>query len=56
MNNKPIAWICPVCRKTSWADTPEQDAAPEHVAHRGFDIGKCGGKMIPVYMPKGDGK
>ena len=49
---KPIAWGCRVCNKIDWADSTEQMAKPEHVAHRGCDIGKCKGKMIPLYEAK----
>ncbi|KKL80783.1 hypothetical protein LCGC14_2001330 [marine sediment metagenome] len=45
---KPIAWICKTCNKVDWADVKEQLAKPEHVSHRGVDIGTCKGKMIPV--------
>ena len=35
--------------------TDEQLAAPEHRSHRGFDIGDCRGKMIPLHE-KPDGR
>ena len=53
-DNKPIAWGCKTCNKFDWADTKEQLAFPEHVAHRGVDIGDCEGKMIPLYALKED--
>ena len=46
---KPIAWACRTCNKIDWADSKEQLAKPEHVSHRGFDIGTCKGTMIPLY-------
>lgn len=46
---QPIAWACRTCNKVDWADSKEQLAKPEHVSHRGFDIGTCKGKMIPLY-------
>jgi len=50
MNNmKPIAWYCPVCKKFDLVDAKEQMAKPEHVSHRGVDIGSCKGTMIPLY-------
>jgi hypothetical protein len=46
---RPTAWACRTCNKVDWADTKEQLAKPEHVAHRGVDIGTCKGQMIPLY-------
>jgi len=46
---KPIAWACRTCNKIDWYDSEEQLAIPEHVSYRGFDIGLCKGKMIPLY-------
>jgi hypothetical protein len=46
---RPIAWGCRTCNKIDWADTIEQLASPEHVSHRGVDIGSCRGKMIPLF-------
>ena len=46
---RPTAWACRTCNKVDWADTEEQLAKPEHRSHRGFDIGDCRGKMIPLY-------
>ncbi len=46
---KPRAWYCPICKKFDLADVKESLAAPEHVPHRGVDIGNCKGKMIPLY-------
>lgn len=43
------AWYCPVCKKFDLADTKEAMAFPEHVPHRGFDIGSCKGTMVPLY-------
>ena len=48
-NKKPIAWACRTCNKVDWADKKEQTAKPEHVCHRGIDLGSCSGKMIPLY-------
>ncbi len=46
---KPKAWYCPVCKKFDLADVEEQMAKPEHVSHRGYDIGTCKGTMILLY-------
>lgn len=46
---KPTAWACRTCGKIDWADTDEQLAKPEHVSHRGYDIGTCQGTMIRLY-------
>lgn len=46
---EPIAWACRTCNKIDWADAKEQLAKPEHISHRGVDIGSCKGKMIPLY-------
>ena len=43
----PIAWYCPVCKKFDMIGT-EPLAKPEHIPHRGFDIGSCKGKMIKL--------
>ena len=48
-DSKPIAWACRKCNKVDWNDTEEQLAQPEHVSHRGIDIGKCDGEMIPLF-------
>ncbi len=48
-SKKPIAWGCKTCNKIDWADTKEQLAKPEHVSHRGVDIGTCKGKFIPLF-------
>ena len=45
----PTGWACKKCNKFDWHDSSIFLAAPEHVPHRGFDIGTCGGKMIPLY-------
>ena len=45
----PIAWACRTCNKVDWADQEEQTAKPEHVCHRGVDLGTCKGKMIALY-------
>ena len=50
----PIAWGCKTCNKIDWADSVDpfkfsKHVFPEHVRHRGFDIGKCKGKMIPLF-------
>ena len=50
---RPTAWACRACNKVDWADTEEQLAAPEHRSHRGFDIGDCRGKMVPLYEKSG---
>ena len=46
---KPTAWYCPVCNKFDLVDVKEAMASPEHVPHRGYDIGSCKGIMIPLY-------
>ena len=46
---KPFAWYCPKCKKFDVMEEDEQLASPEHVSHRGFDIGSCKEKMIPLY-------
>jgi len=48
-NKRPAAWACKICNKIDWADTKEQGAKPEHVSHRGVDIGTCKGVMIPLW-------
>lgn len=51
--NKPVmrhvAWGCRTCNKVDWVDDKETKAAPEHVPHRGVDIGDCKGKMVKLY-------
>lgn len=44
----PIAWYCPVCKKFDLAEVKKPMAMPEHIPHRGHDIGCCKGKMIPL--------
>jgi hypothetical protein len=44
-----VAWACKTCNKVDWVDAKEALAKPEHIPHRGFDIGKCKGKMIRLY-------
>lgn len=46
---KKIAWGCKTCNKIDWVDVKEPLAKPEHIPHRGFDIGKCKGKMVSLY-------
>lgn len=46
---RPIAWYCPVCKKFDLASIKEAMAFPEHVPHRGVDIGSCRGTIIPLY-------
>ena len=46
---KPKAWYCPICNKFDLANVKEVMASPEHVPHRGVDIGNCSGVMIPLY-------
>jgi len=46
---KPKAWYCPKCKKFDLADVKEPLASPNHVPHRGVDIGNCDGVMIPLY-------
>ena len=46
---KPKAWYCPKCKKFDLADVKENLASPEHVPHRGFDIGDCEEEMIPLF-------
>ena len=48
--NKPVAWACRTCGKVDWAD--EQLARPEHISHRGVDIGSCDGEMVKLYGPE----
>ena len=38
-------WKCNTCGKSTTDETPNDDAAPEHVSYRGHDIGTCPGKM-----------
>ena len=38
-------WHCETCGKTAASDTPNDDAAPEHLSYRGQDIGNCPGMM-----------
>lgn len=38
-------WKCKTCGKTDDSSTSEGQAKPEHIPHRGFDIGNCEGKM-----------
>ena len=45
-------WHCNVCGKTTTSDTPNDDAAPEHIAHRGQDIGNCSGMMEIIVKVK----
>ena len=47
--HKPFAWYCPKCKKFDIASAEEQLASPEHVSHRGVDIGSCKGEMISLY-------
>lgn len=55
MNDRePIAWACRTCNKVDWADQEEQTAKPEHVSHRGVDLGTCKGEMIPLYAEVAD--
>ncbi len=44
-----VAWGCKTCLKFDWVHVKEAMAKPEHVPHRGFDIGNCPGKMILLY-------
>ena len=45
----PTGWACKKCGKFDWYDSPINFASPEHIPHRGVDIGTCDGKMIPLY-------
>ena len=45
-----VAWGCRKCNKIDWVDNPEQTAKPEHVSHRGVDIGSCGGEFIKLFV------
>jgi hypothetical protein len=45
-----VAWGCRKCNKIDWVDNPEQMAKPEHVSHRGIDIGSCGGEFIKLFV------
>jgi ribosomal protein L37AE/L43A len=38
-------WYCPTCGKTDHDGADEALASPEHVPHRGVDIGTCKGCM-----------
>lgn len=46
---KPTAFGCRRCNKIDWFDDREQKAQPEHVSHRGIDIGSCDGEMEKLY-------
>jgi hypothetical protein len=46
---KHVAWGCKTCNKIDWVDSKEALAKPEHIPHRGVDIGSCKGKMIKLY-------
>lgn len=50
---KADAWLCRKCGKGDWADIDEQLAKPEHVCHRGIDLGECKGEMVPLYRKHG---
>ena len=45
-----VAWACRTCNKIDWVDSKEQIAKPEHIAHRGVDIGTCDGEFIELYV------
>jgi hypothetical protein len=47
---RPDAWGCRTCNRIDWADDSFMNAFPDHVSHRGFDIGQCKGIMIPLYF------
>ena len=49
LNLEIRAWYCPVCRKIDLIEAKEPMAKPEHVPHRGVDIGTCKGIMISLY-------
>jgi hypothetical protein len=48
-----VAWACKTCNKIDWVDSKEQLAKPEHISHRGIDIGTCDGEMMKLYAQKG---
>ncbi len=41
-------WKCDICGKEDNDGTDEQLAKPEHISHRGVDIGTCKGEMKEV--------
>jgi len=45
----PTAWVCKLCHQVDFPEVGEPMASPEHIPHRGVDIGSCPGKMVPVY-------
>ena len=45
----PTGWACKKCGKFDWYDSAKNLASPEHVPHRGADIGTCGVQMIALY-------
>ena len=47
MKMKPDGWCCMRCGKFDLREHPEQLAKPQHVSHRGVDIGECPGKFRP---------
>lgn len=48
-----VGWVCQVCGKYDTLEgTPK--AKPEHVPHRGYDIGSCPGVMEKVYRVKSE--
>ena len=48
-----VGWFCKKCQKFDSVFTKEQTAKPEHVSHRGIDIGRCKGVMGKVFVIKG---
>ncbi len=49
-----VAWGCKTCNKIDWIDKKEATAKPEHVSHRGVDIGSCPGVMIKLWEKTDD--
>jgi len=47
-----VGWFCKKCQKFDSVFTKEQTAKPEHVSHRGIDIGSCKGVMEKVFVIK----
>jgi len=48
-----VAWGCRICNKIDWVGAEKCSAKPEHVPHRGYDIGSCEGEMLKLYIRTG---
>lgn len=46
---RPTAWACRTCQTLIWDDGDHSVGFPKHVSHRGFEIGTCEGRLIPLY-------